>query len=64
MILVSISSSEEKFVIHLKHKINLVIEKKFGNAKALNRKTAYVFILLLLSFLNLLFKEIFLRHRL
>jgi hypothetical protein len=35
---VSISSIEEKFVIQLRHKINYVVEKKFGRIKSFNNK--------------------------
>ncbi len=61
MILVTISSTEEEFVIRLKHKIDYVVEKKFGRIKSLNIKTFYLFSQLFLSITKLIFREIFLR---
>lgn len=61
MILVSISSTEEKFVIRLKHKINYVVEKKFGRIKSLNKKTIYLFVQLFFSITKLIYKEAFAR---
>lgn len=63
MILVSISSTEEKFVIRLKHKIDYVVEKKFGRIKSLNKKTIYVFVQLFFSITKLVFREAFVRSR-
>ncbi len=59
MIIVSISSTEEKFVIRLKHKIDYVVEKKFRRTKFFNRRTIYVFVQLVISITILIFKEIF-----
>jgi hypothetical protein len=63
MILVSISSTEEKFVIRLKHKINYVVEKKFWTNKSLDKRTIYVFVQLFLSAAKLILKEVFVRSR-
>ncbi|MFA6026485.1 MAG: hypothetical protein WC727_08610 [Ignavibacteriaceae bacterium] len=63
MILVSISSTEEKFVIRLKHKIDYVVEKKFKRTKPLNKRTIYVFVQLFFSTIKLIFKELFVRFR-
>ena len=63
MILVSISSTEEKFVIQLKHKIDYVVEKKFERTKSLNNRTIYVLEQLFFSITKLIFKEIFVRIR-
>ena len=63
MILVSISSTEEKFVIRLKHKIDYVVEKKFKRAKSVNKRTIYMFEQLFFSITKLIFKEIFVRIR-
>ena len=60
MILVTISSSEEEFVIRLKHKIDYVVEKKFGKIKSINIKTVYLFAQLFLSITKLIFRELFL----
>jgi hypothetical protein len=57
MIIVSIFPTEEKFVIHLKHKIDFIVEKKFGRIKSLNKRTMYVFVHLLFSVVRLVFKE-------
>jgi len=59
MITVSISSTDQKLVIRLKHKIDYEIEKKFGSKKSLNRRTMYVFLQLFFSFAALIYKEIF-----
>lgn len=59
MILVTISSTEEEFVIRLKHKIDYVVEKKFGKIKSLNIRTVYLFTQLFLSITKLIFREIF-----
>ncbi|MCX6150336.1 MAG: hypothetical protein NTX22_07445 [Ignavibacteriales bacterium] len=59
MIRVSISSSEEKYVIQLRHKIDYVIEKKFKRSKSLNKRTVYVFVQLFLSITKLIFLELF-----
>jgi hypothetical protein len=59
MITVSISSTDQKLVIRLKHKIDYVIEKKIGSSKSLNRRTMYVFVQLFFSFASLIYKEIF-----
>lgn len=61
MILVSISSTEEKFVIQLKHKIDYVVEKKFGKTKSLNKRIIYLFVQLFFSIIKLIFKEAFVR---
>lgn len=45
MILVSIASAEEKFVILLRHKINYVVEKKFGRTKSLTKNNPCVCII-------------------
>ena len=63
MILVSISSTEEKFVIKLKHKINYAVEKKFERTKSVNQRTIYVFEHLFFSITKLIFNEIFVRIR-
>lgn len=63
MIYASISSSEEKFVIELRHKIDYVVEKKFGRIKSLNNRTIYVFAQLFFSITKLIFKEVFTRSR-
>jgi len=63
MILVSISSTEEKFVIKLKHKINYAVEKKFDGTKSVNQRTIYVFEQLFFSITKLIFNEIFVRIR-
>lgn len=62
MILVSISSTEEKFVIRLKHKIDCVVEKKFKATKSLNKRMFYLFEQLVLTTTKLLFKEMFSRR--
>jgi hypothetical protein len=59
MILVSISSTEEKFVIQLKHNIDYIVEKKYKITKSLNKRTIHVFEQLFLSMIRLIFKEIF-----
>jgi len=59
MIIVSIFSSEEKFVIRLKHKIDLVVEKKFFRAYSLSQRTIYLFVQLFFSTTKLIYKEIF-----
>jgi len=63
MILVSISSTEEKFVIRLKHKIDYVVEKKFGKIIFGNTRTFSVFVQLFLSSIKLIIKEAFVRSR-
>jgi len=63
MILVSISSTEEKFVIRLNHKINYVVEKKFGKTVGSNTRTFSVFVQLFFSMIKLIFKEAFVRIR-
>jgi len=63
MILVSVSSTEDKFVIRLNHKINYVIENKFGKIKSLERRTLYVIAKLFLLIPKLIFKEIFLARQ-
>jgi len=63
MILVSISSTEEKFVIRLKHKIDYVVEKKFGRIKSGTTRTFSVFVQLFLSSIKLILKELFVRSR-
>jgi hypothetical protein len=59
MILVSISSTEEKFVIRLRHKIDYVVEKKFGITSSSGRRRNYLFIQLFFSFTKLIYKELF-----
>ena len=61
MIIVSISSTEEKFVIKLKHKINYVVEKNYRRITSLNKRAICVIVQLFFSTLNLIYKEIFLR---
>ena len=61
MILVSIYSTEEKFVIRLKHKIDYVFEKKFLETNFSNRRTIYVFAQLFFSIIKMIYKEIFKR---
>ena len=61
MIYASISSTEEKFVIKLRHKIDYVVEKKFGRIKSLNNRTIYVFAQLFFSITKLISKSIFSR---
>lgn len=61
MILVTISSTEEEFVIRLKHKIDFVVEKKFGKITSLNIKTIYLFAQLFISITKLIFREVLLR---
>lgn len=58
MILVSISSSEDKFIIRLKHRIEYVIENRFGKIKSENVKTAYIFVQLLFAVTKMIFLEI------
>jgi len=64
MILVRISTTEEKFVIELKHKIDYMVEKKFRKIKSLKNRTIYVFVQLFLTTAKLIFKEIFVRSHL
>jgi len=64
VILVRIYPTEEKFVIELRHKIDYVVEKKFGRIKTLNKKTIYVFAQLFFSITKLIFKEAFVRSNL
>lgn len=59
MILVSISSTEEKFVIRLQHKIDYVVEKIFGRTLSIGRRGIYLFVQLLLSLTKLIYKESF-----
>jgi hypothetical protein len=61
MIRVSISSSQEIFVIRLKHKIEYVVEKKFGKIKSLNKRAIFIFGHLFLSLTKLIIKEITVR---
>ena len=61
MIIVTISSTKEKLVVRLKHKIDYVVEKKFGRTKPLNNRTMSVFVLLFSSITKLIFKEVFMR---
>jgi hypothetical protein len=63
MILVSIYSEEETFVIRLKHKIDYVAEKKYVKTKSLNSRTIYVFGQLIFSIVKLIFKEVFVKSR-
>jgi len=58
MIIVSIFSSEEKFVIRLKHKIDLVVEKKFFRAYSSSQRSFYLFVQLFFSTTKLIYKEI------
>lgn len=59
MILVSISSTEEKLVIRIKHKIEYLLESKYK--KSIKKRNLYVFVLLFLSCAVLMSKEIFMR---
>jgi len=61
MILVRISTTDERFVIELKHKIDYMVEKKFRRIKSLKNRTIYVFVHLFLSAAKLILKEIFMR---
>jgi len=61
MIIVSISSTEEKFIIQLKHKIDYIVEKKYKVTKSLNKRTIYVFVYLFLSMIKMIIKEVFVR---
>ena len=61
MIIVSISSTEEKFIIKLKHKIDYIVEKKYKVTKSLNKRTIYVFVYLFLSMIKMIIKEVFVR---
>ena len=63
MIFVSINSTEEKFIIELRYKIDYVVEKKFGKLKSLNKRTIYVLVQLFFSITKLIFKEVFTRSR-
>jgi hypothetical protein len=63
MILVRIHPSEDKFLIELSHKIDYVVEKKFGRTKSLNRRTAYLFTHLIIAAAILLIKEMLMRFR-
>jgi intein/homing endonuclease len=63
MILVSIYSNEENFVIRLNHKIDYVVEKKFKKTRSLNNRTSYLVKQLFLLFTKLIFKEIFVRYK-
>ena len=46
---VSISSIEEKFVIQLRHKINYVVEKKFGRTRPETKEQPIVLVQLFFS---------------
>ncbi len=59
MILVSISSTEEKYVIRLKHKIEFETEQNFANSKPFGKRTFYVFAQLFLSISKLIYLEMF-----
>ncbi|MFA6979570.1 MAG: hypothetical protein WC209_09630 [Ignavibacteriaceae bacterium] len=59
MILVSISSTEEKFVIQLRHKIDYVVEKNFGSTLSIGRRGIYLFVQLFFSLTKLIYKESF-----
>lgn len=61
MILVSISSKEDKFVIRLKHKIDFVKESQFWKTKSLNKRTVCVFCQLFISIAELFCKEVLVR---
>jgi len=61
MIIVSISSTEEKFVIQLKHKIDYMVVKKYRYSKLPITKTVYLFVHLFYSMVKLIYSEIFLR---
>jgi len=63
MIIVTISSTKEKLVVRLKHKIDYVVEKKFGRTKPFKKRTMYVFVLLFFSITKLIFKEVFMRSQ-
>jgi hypothetical protein len=57
MILVSISSTEEKFVIRLRHKIDYVVEKNFGITGSRGKRKNYLFMQLFVSLTKLVYKE-------
>lgn len=57
MISVSITTTEEKLVIRLKHKIDYVVEKNFVGLQSLQLKTGYIFTQLFFSVAVMLFKE-------
>lgn len=59
MILVSISSTEEKFIIRLHHKIDYVVEKKIDRTITNNRRGIYLLIQLFFSLSKLIYKESF-----
>ncbi len=61
MILVSICSTEEKVVIHLKHNIEYRFEKNIKNVKFYENRTIYVLVQLFLSTIKLFYYEIFKR---
>lgn len=63
MILVSVSSSNEKFRIFLKHKIIYAVEKKFSRSLSLSKRTSYVLRQLFVSIIKLTFIEIFAKVR-
>jgi len=63
MIIVSITSSEEKIVIRLKHKLDYVVEKNFLTTNYFRKRNIYVFVQLFLSITKLMTKEIFMSSR-
>ena len=63
MITVSILSTNDKLIVRLKHKIDYVVEKKFGRTQSFNQRTMYVFVQLFFSFTKMIFKEVFMWSR-
>jgi hypothetical protein len=63
MILASISSTEEKFVIQLKQKTKFMTEKKLENTKLFTKRSFYLYLFMQLFFTitKMLYKEIFVR---
>jgi hypothetical protein len=61
MITVSISSTDEKLIVRLKHKIDYVVEKKLAKTNSFNKGTMYVFVLLFFSLSKMITKEVFMR---
>lgn len=58
MISVSITTTDEKLVIRLKHKIEYVVEKQMKGFRKFKRNSGYVLTQLFLSVAVLFFKEI------
>ena len=61
MITVSISSTEEKLIVRLKHNIEYVAEKNFGRTQSFNQRTMFLLYLLFFSFTKMILKEAFIR---